>query len=67
MFKISDILYPSLYMPEERLNTKQKVQMITGRIKETKRILKTLNKSAKIQPYFWYKYQDSDNFLTKVL
>lgn len=62
MFNISDNLYPSLYLSENRLNAAEKIQMIEGRIKEAFRI----SNNQQILPYFWYKYQDTKTFVSKV-
>lgn len=68
LFLESDNLNPSLYLRELNLKPKERQQLITGRIQESQRIIKEINKpqDPAIIPYFWYKYQDTNNFLTKV-
>lgn len=64
LFEISHNLYPSLYLlSENKMSSNQKIQMIQGRIKEAHRVSQY---KAKILPYFWYKYQDTKTFVSKV-
>lgn len=58
LFKISDALYPSVYL-REKLNTIQQVQLVKGRIKEAKRI----GNQKRIIPYYRYKYTDTKNYV----
>ncbi|XP_017783797.1 PREDICTED: hyaluronidase A-like [Nicrophorus vespilloides] len=64
LFGNTDNLYPSLYMPQNRLNAKQRVQMIEGRITESQRINEVFDERKQILPYFWYMYQDTKQFLS---
>lgn len=63
LFEISQNLHPSLYLSEKRLTSGQKIQMIEGRIDEARRI----SQQSHILPYFWYKYQDTKAFVSKVI
>nr|XP_023016548.1 hyaluronidase-like [Leptinotarsa decemlineata] len=65
LFLNDDNFYPSIYLPNLRLTENEKVQMIQGRIEESRRIKKQFNRTSKIIPYFWYKYQDTNKFVTK--
>lgn len=53
-------------MSEKRLSLTEKLQLIEGRITETQRLKKMFNNNKLILPYFWYKYQDTNNFLNEV-
>ncbi|CAH2007612.1 unnamed protein product [Acanthoscelides obtectus] len=64
LFNLEDNLYPSLYLSNKD-SIKDKVKMVEGRIEETKRIVKHLEKHKNIMPYFWYKYHDAKDFLSK--
>lgn len=69
LYNITDNLHPSLYLSESKLTAEQKMQMVEGRINEAHRIVNFLNKTdggTEILPYFWYKYQDTKEFLSKV-
>lgn len=68
LFYLSDNLYPSLYLDQSTLKPNEKVQMVEGRIDEADRIRKALKKanSTQIVPYFWYNYQDTQKFVSKV-
>lgn len=63
LFEISENLHPSLYLSEKRLDSGEKVEMIEGRINEARRISQ---QQSRILPYFWYKYQDTKAFVSKV-
>ncbi|XP_018329090.1 hyaluronidase-like [Agrilus planipennis] len=67
LFRNSDNLHPSIYMSENYLNVTEKVRMVVGRVKESQRILTSMDskKPSGIYPYFWYKYQDTRNFVGK--
>lgn len=64
LFEISDNLHPSLYLSENRLDAGQKIKMIEGRINEARR---NAQNQSQIIPYFWYKYQDTKAFVSKVI
>lgn len=67
LYQLSDNLHPSLYMSEKRLSAAEKIQMIEGRIDEAHRLLRSIsNATHQVLPYFWYKYQDTKAFLSKV-
>lgn len=70
LFSTSTAYYPSLYFSQSVLTSDQMIaQMIQGRIKESQRIIRTLNKvpvKPKIIPYIWLKYRDTEEYMTKV-
>lgn len=69
LFYSSDNLHPSLYLSQTTLTPDQRLQMIEGRIDEAHRIIGYMNKKphpTKILPYFWYKYQDTQDLLSEV-
>ncbi|XP_060534174.1 hyaluronidase-like [Cylas formicarius] len=66
LFNLADNFYPSLYLGDKRLNATDKIQLVQGRLDEALRLRKALNAPSKqILPYFWYKYQDTLEFLRK--
>lgn len=65
LFAISDVLYPSVYLRENGLSLQQEVQLIQGRVNESKRIAKNNGKHQKIIPYYRYKYTDTTNYIEK--
>lgn len=65
-FELEDAFYPSVYL-SSKLTAGNKVQLIEGRIKEANRVKKLIRKDKKIYLYYWYKYHDTKEFLTKVL
>lgn len=68
LFQLTDNFHPSVYLGDKKLTATDKVQMVEGRIDESLRIIRKLNFVApsKIIPYFWYKYHDTNEFVTKV-
>ncbi|KAJ8916657.1 hypothetical protein NQ315_000302 [Exocentrus adspersus] len=62
LFELSDNLYPSIYLGNLRLTANNKVEMVEGRIKEARRVVQN---GTKIIPYFWYKYHDTKQFVSK--
>lgn len=65
LFESSDNLHPSFYLSENRLTAAEKIQMIEGRIEEAQRIQQQTPNKPQILPYFWFKYQDTKNFVSK--
>ncbi|CAH1118722.1 unnamed protein product [Phaedon cochleariae] len=67
LFELTDNLYPSIYLENIRLNESDRVKLIEGRIEESHRVIKRMNKkeNTNIVPYFWYKYHDTHEFLSK--
>ncbi|KAF7270467.1 hyaluronidase A-like [Rhynchophorus ferrugineus] len=64
LFSTSDNMYPSVYLQESH-TTEQSVQKIEGRLDEAIRIRKNIKRNKNIYVYYWYKYQDSNNFLSQ--
>ncbi|XP_044763612.1 hyaluronidase-like [Coccinella septempunctata] len=67
LFSESALLLPSLYL-QSKLNKKDKIELIEGRVAEAQRIANYIQQKQKrpaIVPYFWYKYQDTRRFLKK--
>lgn len=68
MFDLSDNFYPSIYLGNLRLSASDKVEMIEGRINEAYRMAERVRNDTyipKIIPYFWYKYHDTKQFVSK--
>ncbi|CAH0549075.1 unnamed protein product [Brassicogethes aeneus] len=67
LFESQDNFYPSIYMGDLHMSAKDKVQMITGRMVEANRVRNMVKnrKHPKILPYYWYKYHDTNGFLSK--
>ncbi|KRT86603.1 glycoside hydrolase [Oryctes borbonicus] len=69
LFTTSTAYYPSLYFSQSVLTSeKMIIQMIQGRLKESQRIISTLNKvptKPKVLPYIWLKYRDTNEYMTK--
>ncbi|VEN47085.1 unnamed protein product [Callosobruchus maculatus] len=64
LFNLEDNLYPSLYLSfKDSVN--DKVKMVEGRMEESKRIVKNIPQHKNIIPYFWYKYHDMKEFVSK--
>ncbi|XP_046748178.1 hyaluronidase B-like [Diprion similis] len=66
LFNLQNVLLPSVYL-RTSLRHKERMELITGRLTEAIRISNMFKQTAKkpVMPYFWYKYQDSNNdFLT---
>lgn len=68
LFRTEQVIMPSIYM-QQKLSSSQRAGMVRGRVYEASRLRNNLQTklSAKILPYFWYKYQDyRDTFLDLV-
>ncbi|KAL3270895.1 hypothetical protein HHI36_021407 [Cryptolaemus montrouzieri] len=68
LYKESDLLLPSIYL-SDKMSSKDKMELIEGRVNEAHRIVGYLGSgrhNPSILPYFWYKYQDSKRFMSKV-
>lgn len=69
LYEASTAFFPSIYMSFQSQTSQQMIEMITGRILESQRIIRTLNKvprKPKILPYMWLKYRDNGLYMTKV-
>ncbi|CAG9767751.1 unnamed protein product [Ceutorhynchus assimilis] len=64
LFEISDVLYPSLYLQEEN-TSEERARFIRASLDEAIRVKNKLQRNKKIYVYYWYKYQDSENFISK--
>ncbi|KAK0095127.1 hypothetical protein PV326_009152 [Microctonus aethiopoides] len=58
LWTIEDILMPSVYL-NSKLSGTEKLNLITGRIDESLRIIRRYNLKSEIVLYFWPKYQDN--------
>ncbi|KAG5879499.1 hypothetical protein JTB14_004725 [Gonioctena quinquepunctata] len=65
LFNNEDNFHPSIYLDNLRLTESDKIQMIEGRMDESHRIMKQIRKKTQLIPYFWYKYHDTNEFVTK--
>ncbi|KAJ9592470.1 hypothetical protein L9F63_015886, partial [Diploptera punctata] len=68
LFDASTALYPSLYLSKLRMTEEQHVQFMSGRLDEANRMAKRVPRLTKpsLYAYAWYKYHDSDTFLSRV-
>ncbi|PSN45106.1 hypothetical protein C0J52_05085 [Blattella germanica] len=68
LFDASTALYPSLYLSKHRMTEEQHVQFMAGRLEEAKRVANKVPRLLKppVHAYVWYKYHDSDEFLTEL-
>ncbi|CAG9767753.1 unnamed protein product [Ceutorhynchus assimilis] len=64
LFDLSDSLYPSVYL-QESYTAEQRVRYIETSLDEAIRIRNNSDSNKKIYVYYWYKYQDTGNYLSK--
>ncbi|XP_024081692.1 hyaluronidase-like [Cimex lectularius] len=64
MYRISQVLYPSLYLQQNKLSVDKRAKLIQGRTEEAIRI-SLKGKNVIVLPYISFKYQDTFNFLEK--
>ncbi|XP_057663715.1 hyaluronidase B-like isoform X3 [Diorhabda carinulata] len=65
LFQLTDNFYPSVYIGNSSYSMVDKIKMVKGRINESIRIRNSLNVRKNIILYFWFKYQDTNKFLSK--
>ncbi|KAL1502700.1 hypothetical protein ABEB36_007808 [Hypothenemus hampei] len=64
LFALSDTLYPSVYL-QESYTSDQRTKYLESSLDEAFRIKNQLNNELKIFIYFWYKFQDTGNYIGK--
>ncbi|KAK6634016.1 hypothetical protein RUM44_004623 [Polyplax serrata] len=66
LFNSSTALFPSIYM-SSRFDEFEQVKFVVGRLNEAWRvaILKSKRNFPPVYPYIWFKYYDSENYLSK--
>lgn len=67
MYKTGTSIFPSVYLPQNKLSEKKKAQLIEYRILESIRITEMSGTKLSVLPYVHYKYTDTHAFLSKVV
>uniref|UniRef100_T1IDR5 Hyaluronidase n=2 Tax=Rhodnius prolixus TaxID=13249 RepID=T1IDR5_RHOPR len=65
MYKTGTSIFPSVYLPQNKLSEKKKAQLIEYRILESIRITEMSGTKLSVLPYVHYKYTDTHAFLSK--
>lgn len=62
LFSESTAHYPSLYLKERDMGPAKRRRFVRGRLVEALRVAN----NTPVYPYVWYKYHDTNQFLTEV-